>query len=131
MRRYAYARITLAFFIISIVLHGVFGWFTLVDAAGDHGVLPELTPYLTMAGRNMCESWRSEFLQLLWLVGLACLLDVGPPASQANDDRMKAKIGALLELGGKVRAALITRGGATHDRRGGHARIHADLAFNG
>jgi hypothetical protein len=44
--------------------------------------------------------WRigqSEFLQLLWQVaGLAILLHVGSPQSKEGDDRIEAKIDAIL-----------------------------------
>jgi hypothetical protein len=43
------------------------------------------------------ENWQSEFLQLLWQVGgLALLLHVGSPQSKEGDDRMEAKIDAIL-----------------------------------
>jgi len=133
MRRYAYAWITLAFFLVSIALHWLFGWFTFVDEARAHGSIPELTPYLMLMGRDTFENWQSEFLQLLWqVVGLAYFLYVGSPSSKENDDRMEAKVDALLQLVGQERGeALITEIDATHDRRGGHARIHADPPFHG
>lgn len=98
MRRYAYAWITLAFFLISIVLHWVFGWFTFVDDAKDHGVVPALTPYLMMMGRDTFENWQSEFLQLLWqVVGLTILLYVGSPQSKESEQRSEAMLEAILK----------------------------------
>jgi hypothetical protein len=47
--------------------------------------------------RDTLENWQSEFLQLLWQVaGLAILLHVGSPQSKEGDDRMEAKIDAIL-----------------------------------
>ena len=47
--------------------------------------------------RDTFENWQSEFLQLLWqVVGLAYFLYVGSPSSKENDDRMEAKIDALI-----------------------------------
>jgi hypothetical protein len=47
--------------------------------------------------RDTLENWQSEFLQLLWQVGgLALLLHVGSPQSKEGDDRMEAKIDAIL-----------------------------------
>jgi hypothetical protein len=43
------------------------------------------------------ENWQSEFLQLLWQVaGLALLLHVGSPQSKEGDDRIEAKVDAIL-----------------------------------
>jgi hypothetical protein len=47
--------------------------------------------------RDTLENWQSEFLQLIWQVGgLALLLYVGSPQSKEGDDRMEAKIDAIL-----------------------------------
>ena len=77
-------------------------------------------------GRDTFENWQSEFLQLLWqVVGLAYFLYVGSPSSKENDDRMEAKIDALIHLVGKDRAdALIQEIDETHLRHGGHAAVH-------
>lgn len=133
MRRYAYAWITLAFFLVSMILHWVFGWFAFADEARDHGAVPELTSYLVLMGRDTFENWQSEFLQLLWqVVGLAYFLYVGSPASKENDDRTEAKLDALLQLVGQERGeALIREIDAAHDRRGGHARLHVDPPYHG
>ena len=37
MKRYAYVWITLAFFLVSIGLHWLFGWYAYVDEAAEHG----------------------------------------------------------------------------------------------
>jgi hypothetical protein len=47
--------------------------------------------------RDTLENWQSEFLQLLWqVVGLALLLYIGSPQSKEGDDRIEAKLDALL-----------------------------------
>jgi hypothetical protein len=133
MRRYAYAWITLGFFVISFALHWLFGWFAFLDEAREHGQAPQMAAYLVEMSRDTFENWQSEFLQLLWqVVGLAYFLYVGSPSSKENDDRVEAKIDALLELVGKERGLdLIREIDATHDRRGGHAKIHADPPYHG
>jgi hypothetical protein len=125
MRKYGYAWITLAFFAISFGLHWMFGWRSYVEEASQHGQTPSLTPWLMEMGRDTFENWQSEFLQLLWqVVGLAYFLYVGSPSSKENDDRMEAKIDALLELVGRDRGiALIEEIDETHLRHGGHAAI--------
>jgi hypothetical protein len=53
--------------------------------------------YTVQMMRDTLENWQSEFLQLLWQVaGLALLLHVGSPQSKEGDDRMEAKIDAIL-----------------------------------
>jgi hypothetical protein len=60
-------------------------------------------------------------------VGLAYFLYVGSPSSKENDDRMEAKIDALLEVFGRERGlALIEEIDVTHLRHGGHAAIHME-----
>ncbi len=127
LKKYAYAWITLAFFTVSITLHWIFGWFAFVDEQSAHGQAAELSPYLLEMGRDTFENWQSEFLQLLWqVVGLAYFLYVGSPSSKENDDRMEAKIDAILQFVGKEKGEkLITELDESHLRHHGHARVHA------
>ena len=129
MRRYAYAWLTLAFFIVSIALHWVFGWYAFADEAREHGVVPELASYLLLMGRDTFENWQSEFLQLLWqVVGLAYFLYVGSPASKEGSDRTEAKLDALLQLVGQERGeALIREIDAAHYRRDKRTPMSADV----
>ena len=100
-RKYAYAWITVAFFLVSLALHWWFGWQAYVDEAREHGAMPEANAYLIEMGRDTFENWQSEFLQLLWqVVGLAYFLYVGSPSSKENDDRLEAKVDALLHFQG-------------------------------
>lgn len=126
MKRYAYGWLTLGFFVVSFGLHWTFGWFAFADEARGHGQAVELAPYLTEMARDTFENWQSEFLQLLWqVVGLAYFLYVGSPSSKENDDRVEAKIDALLELVGKERGLkLIEAIDESHLRHHGHAQIH-------
>ena len=111
MKRYAYLWITLAFFLISIALHWWFGWHTFVEEAAEHGQEAQLSSYLNEMSRDTFENWQSEFLQLLWqVVGLAYFLYVGSPSSKENDDRLEAKVDALLRINaGEAADPLIAR----------------------
>ncbi|HEX8526557.1 DUF6766 family protein [Allosphingosinicella sp.] len=101
MKRYAYGWITLGFFLVSFGLHWLFGWYAFADEAASHGEKAQLSEYLTEMSRDTFENWQSEFLQLLWqVVGLAYFLYIGSPASKENDDRLEAKIDALLRMNG-------------------------------
>ena len=126
MRRYAYAWITLAFFAVSLILHWWFGWYAFVNEAAEHGRSPEVAGYLIDMGRDTFENWQSEFLQLMWqVIGLAYFLYVGSPSSKENDDRMEAKIDALLRQSGPDAEALIRDIDKRYLRTHGHAKPHA------
>lgn len=131
-KRYAYAWITLAFFAVSFGLHWLFGWLAYVDEARQHGQAAQLAPWLVEMGRDTFENWQSEFLQLLWqVVGLAYFLYVGSPSSKENDDRLEAKVDALLELVGHERGReILERIDDQHERRGGHAPLHRDPPYD-
>jgi hypothetical protein len=123
MRKYAYAWLTVGFFLVSLLLHWWFGWLAFVDEAGQHGQAPDVGEYLTLMGRDTFENWQSEFLQLLWqVVGLAYFLYVGSPSSKENDDRVELKIDALMEKAGL--ADRQRRIDETHFRHAGHAKPH-------
>lgn len=132
MRRYAYGWLTLAFFAISIVGHWLFGWFAYIDEAHSHHEMPKMAAYLIIMARDTFENWQSEFLQLIWqVVGLAYFLYVGSPSSKEGDDRMEAKLDALLELVDREKGlALIREIDESHERRSGHAQILKDPPYN-
>ncbi|MBB4640718.1 DUF6766 family protein [Rhizorhapis suberifaciens] len=127
MRRYAYAWITIAFFLISLLGHWLFGWYAFVDEAREHSQAPQFNQYLIEMGRDTLENWQSEFLQLLWqVVGLAYFLYVGSPSSKENDDRLEAKIDELLRItGGDKAETVILDLDERYLRTHGHAKPHA------
>jgi hypothetical protein len=95
--RYGFAWVTVAFFLITLSGHWFVGWLAYVQEQHDHGQAVEIAGYLIQMSRDTLENWQSEFLQLLWQVaGLAILLHVGSPQSKEGDDRMEAKIDAIL-----------------------------------
>ena len=109
-RKYAYAWLTLTFFLVSLILHWWFGWHAFAAEAAEHGQSPEVSEYLTEMGRDTFENWQSEFLQLLWqVVGLAYFLYLGSPTSHENDDRLEAKVDALLHFQGKEGREVIVK----------------------
>jgi hypothetical protein len=133
MKRYAYLWITLIFFLVSIGLHWLFGWYSFVNEAASHGEQAEVSEYLAEMGRDTFENWQSEFLQLIWqVVGLAYFLYVGSPASKENDDRLEAKIDALMRINAGEEAEKLIRDIDEHYyRHHGHAQPHghdAELA---
>lgn len=121
LKRYAYAWLTLGFFLVSLGLHWYFGWVAFSNDAAQHGAVAKLPDYLAEMARDTFENWQSEFLQLLWqVVGLAYFLYVGSPSSKENDDRMEAKLDELLKAAG--REQVIEAIDEAHFRRHGHPR---------
>ena len=110
VKGYAYAWLTLGFFLVSLIMHWLFGWYAFADQAAEHGQSPELGSYLNEMLRDTFENWQSEFLQLLWqVVGLAYFLYLGSPSSHENDDRLEAKVDALLHFHGKEGKEIIVK----------------------
>ncbi|MBL8791829.1 MAG: hypothetical protein JNM45_15155 [Rhizobiales bacterium] len=124
--KYAYGWLTLAFFLVSLLLHWITGWHAFVAESSSHGELPDLGTYSIEMLRDTFENWQSEFLQLLWqVVGLAYFLYIGSPASKENDDRMEEKIDTLLRrIEGKDADRVIEEIDRRYLRHGGHARPH-------
>lgn len=127
LRKYAYAWITLGFFLGALGLHWLFGWYAYQDEAAQHGQTADAHGYMIEMVRDTMENWQSEFLQLLWqVVGLAYFLYVGSPNSKENDDRLEAKVDALIRMvGGTDGDRLIAELDEHHLRTGGHSRPHA------
>jgi hypothetical protein len=67
---------------------------------------------------------------LLWQgVSLAYFLYIGSPASKENDDRLEAKVDALLRMnGGEAAEKLIADLDAHYLRKSGHAQPHGHEA---
>lgn len=124
--KYAYGWLTLGFFLVSLVLHWWFGWRSFVNNAQSHHQAAQFGEYLDEMMRDTFENWQSEFLQLMWqVIGLAYFLYVGSPTSKENDDRMEAKVDALIRLQAGERAdALLRDIDERYLRHGGHATPH-------
>src|ERR687897_123263 len=96
-RGFCFSWVTPRPFLFSLVGHWLFGWFAYIDEQTAHGQPIEVGGYTIQMLRDTLENWQSEFLQLLWQVGgLALFLHVGSPQSKEGDDRMGAKIDAIL-----------------------------------
>lgn len=95
--KYSYCWVTLALFIFSLAGHWLFGWYSYVDEQESQHASIEVSGYLHLMMRDTLENWQSEFLQLIWQVaGLAYFLYVGSPQSKEGDDRLEAKIDAII-----------------------------------
>jgi hypothetical protein len=89
--------VTAGFFLFSLAGHWLFGWLDYVSEQSAHGQPIVFSGFAVRILRETFENWQSEFLQLLWQVGgLAILLHIGSPQSKEGDDRLEAKIDAVL-----------------------------------
>jgi hypothetical protein len=96
-KRYGFAWVTGALFLITLSGHWIFGWFAYLQEQAAHQQAAQFSEFTVQMLRDTLENWQSEFLQLLWQVGgLAFLLYVGSPQSKEGDDRIEAKLDAIL-----------------------------------
>jgi hypothetical protein len=94
----SYLWITLAFFLGSICLHWIFGWYAFKDEQEALHQPIEFNDFLIEILRDTFENWQSEFLQLIWQVaGLAAFFYVGSPSSKEGDDRKEAKLDFIIK----------------------------------
>jgi hypothetical protein len=123
-KKYGYAWLTLGFFLVSLILHWLFGWQAFANDAAEHGQQPETSAYLAEMLRDTFENWQSEFLQLIWqVVGLAYFLYIGSPSSRESEDRVEAKVDALLHLHGAKGRDMIAKLDEHFLRNEGHAKM--------
>lgn len=93
MRDYAYGWVIATFFIVSMVLYLVFGWWEYETEQLQHGFDVDLGDYWVVMIRDAFENIQSEMLQLLCQVGLlAWLLFKGSPQSKDEHDRIERKL---------------------------------------
>ena len=116
-------------FIVSWVVQSLTGWVEFAGQQQSHGETAELfgpSGYFWTWMSATFENWQSEFLQLLWqVVGLAYFLYIGSPASKENDDRLEAKIDALLRINAGEQAEKVIENLDKHFERHDGVTPHA------
>ena len=94
---YSFAIVTGALFLLSWVGQFVFQLIEARNDAAEHGTVFEWSQYWPQFLSATLENWQSEFLQLVWqAAGLALFYFWGSSQSKESDDRLEAKIDALL-----------------------------------
>jgi hypothetical protein len=96
-RAYSFAIVTGALFVLSWSGQFFAQLVTERNEAEQHSRPFEWGEFLPQFMSSTLENWQSEFLQLVWqAVGLALLLFWGSSQSKESDERIEAKIDALL-----------------------------------
>jgi hypothetical protein len=97
-RAYSFALITGAFFLLSWAGQFVFQAIAFGNEQAEHGQSFAWAEYLPQFASSTLENWQSEFLQLIWqAAGLAFLYFWGSSQSKESDERIEAKLDALLQ----------------------------------
>ncbi|SCF10204.1 hypothetical protein GA0070607_5558 [Micromonospora coriariae] len=96
-KAYAFALVTGALFVFSWLGQFVFQLVVESDEASQHGQSFAWSEFLPQFFASTFENWQSEFLQLVWqAAGLALFYYWGSSQSRESDERIEAKLDALL-----------------------------------
>jgi hypothetical protein len=96
-KAYSFGLVTGAFFLLSWLGQFLFQMVVVRNDAEEHGQPFTWSDFLPQFFSSTLENWQSEFLQLVWqAAGLALFYFWGSSQSKESDDRLEAKIDALL-----------------------------------
>ena len=96
-KAYSFAVVTGVLFLLSWTGQFVFQMIQVQNEAAQHGEAFEWAEFYPQFFSATFENWQSEFLQLIWqAAGLTFLFFWGSSQSKESDERMEAKIDALL-----------------------------------
>lgn len=96
-RAYSFALVTGALFLFSWLGQFLFQMMVASNEASQHGQSFAWGEFLPQFLASTFENWQSEFLQLIWqAAGLALFYYWGSSQSRESDERIEAKLDALL-----------------------------------
>jgi hypothetical protein len=96
-RAYSFAIVTGVFFLLSWVGQFIFQMIQVRNEAEQHGQQFTWSEFFPEFLQSTFENWQSEFLQLIWqAAGLALFYFWGSSQSKEGDERLEAKVDALL-----------------------------------
>ncbi|MEH1055613.1 DUF6766 family protein [Micromonospora sp. CPCC 206171] len=96
-KAYSFALVTGAFFLLSWAGQFIFQLVVESNEASQHGQSFAWSEFLPQFFASTLENWQSEFLQLIWqAAGLALFYHWGSSQSRESDERIEAKLDALL-----------------------------------
>ena len=97
-KAYGFAIVTGLFFLLSWAGQFLTQVITERNEAEQHGQSFEWAQFFPQFFASTFENWQSEFLQLIWqAAGLAILFYWGSSQSKESDERIEAKLDALLD----------------------------------
>ncbi len=98
-KKRGYLYVTIMFFAISWLVHGITAYNQFADEQNEHGQPFEINAFWNEFLRQTAENWQSEFLQLAWQIGgLMILFAVASPQDRLGDQRKEKILEKLLEL---------------------------------
>ncbi|WP_229401435.1 DUF6766 family protein [Micromonospora okii] len=96
-KAYAFGLVTGALFLFSWIGQFLFQMTVESNEASQHGQRFSWAEFLPQFLSSTFENWQSEFLQLIWqAAGLALFYYWGSSQSRESDERIEAKLDALL-----------------------------------
>jgi hypothetical protein len=97
IKAYAFGLVTGLFFLLSWAAQFIFQMMEVRNEAQQHGQQFTWSDFFPQFFQSTFENWQSEFLQLIWqAAGLALFYYWGSSQSKESDDRLEAKVDALL-----------------------------------
>lgn len=98
---YSFGIVTGALFLLSLAAQWTFQLIEVRNDAATHGEAFSWPQFWPDFLASVFENWQSEFLQLIWqAAGLALFFFWGSSQSREGDDRLEAKVDALLAAQG-------------------------------
>jgi hypothetical protein len=99
-KKRSYLYVTIMFFAVSWVIHGITAFNQFVDEKNQHGQPIAMNIFWNEFIRQTTENWQSEFLQLSWPIGgLMILFAEASPQDRIGDQRKEKILEKLLEIG--------------------------------
>ena len=100
VKKRGYLYVTIVFFAVSWLIHGITAFNQFVEEQNQHGQPISMNIFWNEFIRQTTENWQSEFLQLSWQIGgLMILLAVASPHARLGDQRKEKIFEKLLEIG--------------------------------
>jgi hypothetical protein len=99
-KKRGYLYVTITFFAITWLIHGVTAYNQFVEEQQNHGQPLTMNAFWNEFIRQTTENWQSEFLQLSWQIGgLMILFAVASPQDRIGDQRKEKILEKILENG--------------------------------
>jgi hypothetical protein len=99
-KKRGYLYVTIIFFGVSWLIHGVTAFNQFVDEQNQHNQPISMNIFWNEFIRQTTENWQSEFLQLSWQIGgLMILFAVASPQDRIGDQRKEKILEKILEIG--------------------------------